>query len=168
MRPLLTILLGCALAGFSRAAPTETDAPPAAAATPNEKMLLGYYTAIGGGDLAVVDTLLSADFRSDAALPGTQKSRADFLQYLTQLRAGFPDMKIEILEWVSQGDTTVCRYRFTGTHRAKFLTLRPTRKSATVGGIDEWKIRDGKLAELHANFDTLGMLVQLGLVPVIK
>ena len=146
----------------------QSAAEPVVAATPNEQALVRYYAAVTEGKLDAVAAFLTDDFRCDAALPGLKPGPEGYRNFLAIFRTAFPDARFEPVLFLSQGEYTVCRYRFTGTHRAKFLNLRPTHKAASVAGIDIWKFRDGKMVELQGTFDALGLLVQLGLVPPIK
>jgi predicted ester cyclase len=41
-----------------------------------------------------------------------------------------------------------------------------TNKKATITGIEIYRIANGKIAERWGNFDQLGMLQQLGVVPM--
>ncbi len=172
---LLLIGLSAALSAGRAAEPLPLAPAPSAPAplpvarTAQEQTLLRYYAAVNEGNPAAAVTELAAEFHSDAAFPGGKKNdRAGFQDFLTLLRTAFPDAKIEVIEFISEGDTTICRYRFTGTHRAKFLNLRPTRKTATVTGVDIWRFQAGHLVALQGYFDSLGLLVQLGLVPEVK
>lgn len=139
------------------------------ARTPHERALLRYYAAVNEGNLDAAVAELGETFHSEAAFPGGRKNdRAGFREFLSLLRTAFPDARIEVVEFIGDGDTTVCRYTFTGTHRAKFLNLRPTRKTATAGGLDIWRFQGDQILKLQGHFDSLGLLVQLGLVPEVK
>jgi predicted ester cyclase len=45
--------------------------------------------------------------------------------------------------------------------------MPPTGKQVTGSGISIHRIADGKIAEAWVNFDTLGMLQQLGVIPAM-
>ncbi len=53
-----------------------------------------------------------------------------------------------------------------GTHRGEMMGLAPTGKRIQTSGIDVFHREGGKLAEHWATFDALGMLRQIGMVPV--
>ena len=50
-----------------------------------------------------------------------------------------------------------------GTHTGAFMGHPPTGRRFHAGGIDVFRIAEGKLVERWGQFDTLGMLQQLGL-----
>ena len=45
------------------------------------------------------------------------------------------------------------------------MGMPATGKPATVTGIEIYRVADGKIAERWGNFDQLGMLQQLGVIP---
>lgn len=69
---------------------------------------------------------------------------------------------------VSQDNCTVVRHQMNGTHKGKFFSLKPTKKKVSVSGIDIWKLKGSKAVEHHGNFDALGMLVQMKVMPELK
>ena len=59
----------------------------------------------------------------------------------------------------------VTRWTARGTHQAELKGIGPTNKQVTVTGIGIDRIVGGKLEESWVNWDTLGMMQQLGVVP---
>jgi predicted ester cyclase len=57
------------------------------------------------------------------------------------------------------------RLRFRGTHRGELNGIAPTGRRVDCTGIVVSRIEEGKIAEDWANFDDLGMMQQLGLIP---
>jgi predicted ester cyclase len=45
------------------------------------------------------------------------------------------------------------------------MGIPPTGKQVTVGGITISRLKDGKVIEEWTNWDTLGLLQQLGVIP---
>jgi len=52
-----------------------------------------------------------------------------------------------------------------GTHQGEFMGIPPTGKPVTVTGMSIDRIVGGKFVEGWLNFDALGMLQQLGVIP---
>lgn len=52
-----------------------------------------------------------------------------------------------------------------GTHDGELMGIAPTRKETTITGITMSRLQNGKVVEEWTNWDTLGMLQQLGAVP---
>jgi predicted ester cyclase len=57
------------------------------------------------------------------------------------------------------------RWTGRGTHDGELMGIAPTMKEATVSGITMSRLQNGKVVEEWTNWDTLGMLQQLGAVP---
>jgi predicted ester cyclase len=80
-------------------------------------------------------------------------------------REAFPDLSMKVEEIVAENDLVAVRWTARGTHKNELFGIAPTGKEATVTGItiDRWA--GGKIAESWTNWDTLGLLQQLGAVP---
>lgn len=116
------------------------------------------------GHLDVVDELVSSDFI--ARTPSEEyRGPAGIKQYVTELRAAFPDLHITIDDQVADGDKVVTRWTARGTHTGPFQGIPPTGKQGSMTGIDIDRVVNGKSVECWTNADDLGLLQQLGVVP---
>lgn len=116
------------------------------------------------GQLIRLDDLFTPDFvRHDPGrdLHGTEQNR----QFIRGLRAAFPDLRFTVEDQIAEGDKVVVRYRFEGTHLGAFQGMAPTRKQVTYTGILIYRMSGGKIAEQWTEFDLLGLLRQLGVIP---
>jgi predicted ester cyclase len=80
-------------------------------------------------------------------------------------RTTFPDVRITIEDQVAEGDKVVTRWTGRGIHQGDLMGIAPTGTRATVTGITIDHISGGKVAETWANFDVMGMIQQLGVIP---
>jgi predicted ester cyclase len=80
-------------------------------------------------------------------------------------RTAFPNIHVTIEDQIAEGDKVVTRWTGHGTHQGELMGIPPTNKAVTVTGIAIDRIVAGKIVEHWENFDQLGMLVQLGVVP---
>ena len=124
--------------------------------------------AFNAGNIDVIDELVSTDFvNHDAALReplvGPDAAKATISGY----RSAFPDLRITIEEQIADEQGVATRWSAKGTHEGDLMGVAPTGKQATVTGITIDRIVDGRIAESWTNWDTLGMLQQLGVVPVL-
>jgi steroid delta-isomerase-like uncharacterized protein len=90
----------------------------------------------------------------------------EFRAFANSIRSAFPDIKVTIDHTVEQGDKVVARWTATMTHSGTFLGFAPTGKKATITGTTTQRIAGGKIVEGWDNWDQLGLLVQIGAVPV--
>ena len=109
--------------------------------------------------------LLAPDFK--AHVPGSPESlsREAYTQFNRLFSAAFPDGRVTVEDLIAEGDKVVLRMRFQGTHRGDFQGLPPTGKWVTMAGIGIDRIADDQVVEHRAEFDTLGLLQQLGAIP---
>lgn len=79
-------------------------------------------------------------------------------------RAAFPDLRLTIEDQIAEGEKVVTRWRGSGTHEGELFGIAATGKQTTVTGITIDRIIDGRIVESWTNWDTLGLLQQLGAV----
>ena len=80
-------------------------------------------------------------------------------------RSAFPDLRLTIDDLIAEGDKVVARWTAQGTNTGELMDMPPTGKESKVTGISILRISRGKVVEQRANWDTMGMLQQLGVVP---
>jgi predicted ester cyclase len=78
---------------------------------------------------------------------------------------GFPDGKFQIEHLLQDGDKVVMRGRWSGTHKGSFHGIAATCKRVEVTIICINRFAGGKLVEVWKEFDSLGMMQQLGAIP---
>jgi steroid delta-isomerase-like uncharacterized protein len=79
--------------------------------------------------------------------------------------AGFPDLYHTIDDVIVDGDRAAVRFTLRGTHTGDFMGIPATGRQIEVSAIVIHHIVDGKITRLSAQFDQLGMLQQLGIIP---
>jgi steroid delta-isomerase-like uncharacterized protein len=84
---------------------------------------------------------------------------------LMAFRAGFPDLKMTVLDAFGTGDKAAVRWQMQGTQTAELFGIPPTGKHVTVNGISIVREGGGKIVEDWVSEDTMGMMQQLGLAP---
>jgi steroid delta-isomerase-like uncharacterized protein len=124
--------------------------------------------AFNAGNIDVVDELVTTDVvNHDAALPeamiGPEAAKASIRGY----RTAFPDLRITIEEQIADDQAVATRWSAKGTQEGELMGMPASGKQATVTGITIDRIVDGRIAESWTNWDTLGMLQQLGVVPAL-
>jgi steroid delta-isomerase-like uncharacterized protein len=87
-------------------------------------------------------------------------------QFAQMFYGAFPDLYHVIEETIAAEDTVAVRFTLHGTHTRELMGIPATGKSIRVGALAMFKIKDGKVMVLHGQFDQLGMLQQLGVMPM--
>ncbi|HEY8868497.1 MAG TPA: ester cyclase [Candidatus Limnocylindrales bacterium] len=98
------------------------------------------------------------DLRPGQALPGAAgqaKIAADF-------RRAFPHVRWEVDLVIGEDDLVAARWTATGAHTGPWGSVEPTGKSVTFSGVNIFRFRDGKVAEIWNHRDDLGLMTQVG------
>ena len=117
------------------------------------------------GQMAMADMIYTPDYIShDPAATHTMHGPEAVKQNATMYRTAFPDLHLHIEDTISDGDNVVVRWTSTGTHTGDLQGIAPTGKSTSSTGITIARFVNGKIAEEWSNWDTLGLMRQLGVV----
>ena len=138
----------------------------------NKQLVRRYYQELmNEGNLASIDELIAPEFiLTNPTYP--KPYRGDELKELVSvIRSAFPDLHFTIEHLLSQGDTVVAHWTKRGTHTGNPLpTLKgeiPAQgKSFVIEGISWLCIVENKFVEALINEDTLGLLQQIGALPI--
>jgi steroid delta-isomerase-like uncharacterized protein len=122
--------------------------------------------AFRGGRLEVVDELVDQSYEGhDPGSPDVIRGPEGVKQLIQGYRTAFPDLDIRIEDQLAEGDKVASRWSARGTHQGELFGVPPTGKESRVTGITIDRISGGKIVESHDNWDTLGLLQQLGAIP---
>ncbi len=118
------------------------------------------------GNLEVVDELIAGDYVGhDPANPEPLRGPEGVKAFISTYRTAFPDARITVEQQLAEGELVATRWTGRGTHRQELMGIEPTGKQVTVSGLTISRLADGKIVEEWSNWDTFGMLQQLGAVP---
>jgi steroid delta-isomerase-like uncharacterized protein len=120
------------------------------------------------GNLALVDELYAADYMlHDPSTPDFPGGQAAFKQFVTTLQTAFPNLQVTVEDMLAEGNKVAWRWTIIGTHTGDLMGIPPTGKPIKITGIVVSHFVNGKWAEDYVNWDTLGMMQQIGVVPAI-
>jgi len=130
------------------------------------KMMIQRWVemAWNNGNLAIADEVYSADYvvhDPSGPIQGTEALK----QFVATFRTAYPDIHTTIEDMIAEGNKVVWRYTVRGTHRGEFMGIAPTGKSITLTGILISRFVGEKVVEDWNNYDALGMMQQLGVIP---
>jgi len=124
-----------------------------------------FSQAVSTGNWATLDAVLAADAIDHNPVPGQGPGLEGVKQVFAVFAAGFPDLHFTVEDMIAEGDKVVSRLTMHGTHRGDFQGIAPTGKSITQTGIDILRLAGGKVIERWGEFDNLGLMQQLGVIP---
>ena len=118
------------------------------------------------GNMAVADEIMASSIViHDASAPELRGDPALAKQRHQAQLTATPDFHITLEDTVAEGDKIAYRWTMRGTQTGPMRGIPPTGRSFAMTGMSVVRFVDGKMAEVWHNYDALGMLQQLGLIP---
>jgi steroid delta-isomerase-like uncharacterized protein len=115
--------------------------------------------------VAVLNEILSSQFVDHDAVPGQGPGREGYTQMAGSFFTAFPDLRVRNEDVFAEGDKAVLRWTAEGTHRGELMGIPATGRRVRLKGMDIIRVADDKIVERWGEFDALGMMQQLGVVP---
>ena len=132
----------------------------------NKALVSRYFNAAWNqGNSAVIDDLFAATFHHHNPGVPNGGSREGFKLFNGAFRSAFPDLRLNQDDVIADEDKVVTRFTAQGTHQGELQGIPPTGKQITLTGIEIMRVSGGKIVEGWVEFDQLGMLQQLGVIP---
>jgi steroid delta-isomerase-like uncharacterized protein len=106
----------------------------------------------------------------DVGSPEPMRGKAAARPYLQAWYTAFPDLKSKVKDRVVTDDRVATEIEFSGTNTGSLQfspsapAMPPTGKHVQGKGTYFLRIRAGKIVELHTFPDTMGMMMQLGMM----
>ena len=124
------------------------------------------HASIWNGDSAAIGTSYAANLHfegtTDRAFVGTVAYRA----YVSELRAAFPDLALQIDEvyWMGNdedGYLISTRWSAEGTHSGGTLYRDPTGATCQIWGITQWRVKDAMVEQEWQLFNEFDLMMQI-------
>jgi ketosteroid isomerase-like protein len=110
----------------------------------NTRLVIRHFDEfVNQRDLTAIDRNVAEDFLDHDGPGGKPAGRDADRAMMANMHQMFPDLRVEVLDHVAQGDKVVVRNLWTGTN-AK------TGQRVECHGFVMWRITDGKIAERWA------------------
>ena len=128
------------------------------------------FAAFDEGDLDRAVATVTEDFELvDIAADQTFQGPAGLRQWLETFRTALPEARTELVNAFGAGGRVATEHIGRGTHKGPFVTpagtIPATGRKIELRIAELYELRDGKIARLHAYYDSATMLRQLGLLP---
>ena len=101
-------------------------------------------------------------------MPGMPSTVEGMLQMLPAFQAAFPDLQVTVGAMLAEGDQVAYRVTATGTHAGELMGIPATGKRVTFTETHIDQIANGQLVRHDGDWDQLGMLQQLGVIPAMS
>ena len=125
-----------------------------------------YEEVINQGKFEVIDDLYAPNYVNHIAPFGLESDVEGVKKLFREQAKAFPDWHIMVDYVIEHGDKYIVRWTLTGTHTGNYFGIKPTGKKFIISGVDIETIVDGKITEHDGAEDMLGLLQQIGAVPM--
>ena len=118
------------------------------------------------GNLSLADELFAPNYEHhDASTPDFGRGPESEKKRATLYRTAFPDVRLTIEDIIAEGETVMTRWSCRGIHKGDLRGIAPTGKQINISGVTIARLANGKFVEGWVNWDALGLMQQLGVVP---
>jgi predicted ester cyclase len=116
---------------------------------------------------AIVLQVLERIFnRNDPSVLEEHPGLSETVAQMSRRAAAFPDLNIRVETLIADGDQVAYVARMKGTHLGVFAGVPATDKPVEYMSIGMDRLENGKIVQHNATGDFLGVLVQLGVLPL--
>lgn len=117
-------------------------------------------------DANLIDEVYSTDYVGHDPDRPAPRTIADLKQAMSGvLGKVFADPQYSIERLVAEDDLVAWHWTFRATHQGEIMGIPASGKQITFGGINIFRLENGKVAEDWVYRDTVGMMRQLGALP---
>ncbi len=121
-----------------------------------------FGAAVNNDNLYDIKDLVATDVVEHDPAPTQGHGPEGYIAMFTEMRAAFPDLKVDVEHAVADADNIAIAYTLTGTHRGAFMGVPATGRQIRARGVQIARFADGKMVERWGSSDQLGILEQLG------
>ena len=116
----------------------------------------------------VAEDIVVADYTNHDLIPGETPGREGLTQFIRLTHTMAPDIHYTVEDMLTEGDKVVTRWTAMGTQQGEFVGIPPSNRQFTISGIAIHRLAGEKVAEAWNNWDALGFMQQLGVIPQLQ
>jgi predicted ester cyclase len=133
----------------------------------NKSVVRNMLALIEKGDVQNAEKYFSPNWENhDSSLP--LMKGLEGAKQLIGFWTAFSDKKVIIEDILAEGDLVAAHFVVTGTQTGTFMGIAATGKKIRMIGTGIFHIVDGKSTDNWVTIDALGLLQQLGAIPVLQ
>ncbi len=110
---------------------------------------------------AVIDELLAPNYARHLNNSPIPLTRDEQRQRLAGMCTAFPDLRLEIVRLIAEGDYVAIHVILRGTHRGTFLGIEPSGRGINVPAFDIVRLENGRMVEHRGGWDVALLMQQL-------
>lgn len=114
----------------------------------------------------MMDELFIPDYVEHNPFPNQPPGRDGLWQAIQWFCDAFPNQHAEITHLIGEGDYVLLRAYIHAEHNGPLMGIPPTGKHVDYVGSRLFHLHDGKITECWFNFDGVGLMQQLGVIPI--
>ena len=135
--------------------------------TNNKQIMPNFVEFINTASEKLAEALVSQDAVFHVSgRPEPILGPSGYLEIIGMMRGGFPDVQWTLEEMVAEGDMVAARFTMRGTHKGAFFGVPPTGKKIEVQAMNFYRFSGGKIVEERGQPDLLGLIQQIGAIPI--
>jgi predicted ester cyclase len=120
-------------------------------------------------NLDVLDELIDESYEGhDPSQPEPLRGVQGVKDFVNQYKSAFEGAHVKVLRQIAEGEYVATRWEGRGRHTGELFGIAPTGKEVVVTGQTCSKVVNGKIVAEQQNWDTLGMLQQIGAIPSLE
>jgi predicted ester cyclase len=114
----------------------------------------------------ILDEVLAPEFVYNS--PGAPPDLTGFKQSLLMLSSGLHDLSYTLEDLFAEGDKVADLLTWQATHQGELMGIPPTGNTVTGTEMHISRIAEGKIVERWGQGDNLGLMQQLGAIPLTR
>lgn len=115
------------------------------------------------GNLSALDELMESNVKlTDPASPNQGNGIRAIKELQRKYMTAFPGQKLKIDEIFSSDDRVAVRWTMTGVQKGELQDIPASNQQVKVSGISLYRLTNGKITEIHQQWDRLSLLEQIG------
>ena len=120
-------------------------------------------------DARKVAALYAEDYEgADIGRKAPEHGRRAIIRAVLYDLMGFPDLRLDLLDTITEANRIVFVWRLNGTHQGRVMNIPPTGRKMNLLGTSILTITNGKISHCLRVWDMAGMLRSIGLLPDLQ
>ena len=159
---LLCFVVGCQ--DKASMAELEEFKAQAALEKQNQEFVTHYFEELNKKNIEIVNEVCDPDYLYySPSINPNPISRDEVMGFVKMVFQAFPDINYKIEKVYYSGNTIIIWNSVTGTHLGEFEGIPASGNKIHLSSILIWTLKNGKIVEEREEYDSLGLMMQLGM-----